>query len=173
MALVAFLKGVNVGGHRTFRPSALAQELKQFDVLNVGAAGTFVVRQPVSRADLRAEIARRLPFQAHVIICNATDILRLAASDPFTDHVVDAKIVQFVSVMAQRRKLPSVLPLDLPTSREWCVRVLACRGQFVLGLYSREMRTIGHLGQLEKLMGVPLATRNWNTVLTIARGLRQ
>jgi hypothetical protein len=42
MALIVFLRGVNVGGHRTFRPSIVARELNDYDVLNVGAAGTFV-----------------------------------------------------------------------------------------------------------------------------------
>ena len=46
MALIVFLRGVNVGGHRTFRPSILARELSDYDVVNVGAAGTFVVRKP-------------------------------------------------------------------------------------------------------------------------------
>ena len=41
MALVVLLKGINVGGHRTFRP-----------VVNIGAAGTFVIRQPVTRTQL-------------------------------------------------------------------------------------------------------------------------
>ncbi len=39
MALVVFLRGVNVGGHRTFRPSLLARALSRYDVVNVGAAG--------------------------------------------------------------------------------------------------------------------------------------
>ena len=46
MALIVFLRGVNVGGHRTFRPSTLARELSDYDVVSVGAAGTFVVRKP-------------------------------------------------------------------------------------------------------------------------------
>src|SRR4029077_20423952 len=37
MALVVFLRGVNVGGHRTFRPSVLARELSEYDVVNVQA----------------------------------------------------------------------------------------------------------------------------------------
>ena len=41
---IVFLRGVNVGGHRTFRPSILARELSDYDVVNVGAAGTFVVQ---------------------------------------------------------------------------------------------------------------------------------
>jgi hypothetical protein len=42
MALIVFLRGVDVGGHRTFRPSILARELSDHDVVNVGAAGTFI-----------------------------------------------------------------------------------------------------------------------------------
>ena len=66
MALVVFLRGVNVGGHRTFRPSILARELSDYDVVNVGAAGTFVVRKPGSRATFRAELLRKQIGRAHV-----------------------------------------------------------------------------------------------------------
>ena len=62
MALVVLLRGVNVGGHRTFRPSVLAGRLKHLDVGNIGAAGTFVGRRPASRAGVRREFAGRLPF---------------------------------------------------------------------------------------------------------------
>ena len=59
MALVVLLRGVNVGGHRTFRPSTLAKQLKHLDAVNIGAAGTFVIRRPVTQAQLRAELARQ------------------------------------------------------------------------------------------------------------------
>ncbi len=77
MALVVLLRGVNVGGHRTFRPSLLARELSHLDAVNVGAAGTFVIRRAVSRAHLRAEFARRLPFAAEIMICRGNEIVRL------------------------------------------------------------------------------------------------
>ena len=172
MALVVLLKGINVGGHRTFRPSVLAKELKHFDVVNVGAAGTFVVRNTTSRASLRAEILRRLPFQADVLICSGSDVLRLVSSDPFAGQVWGRDIVQFVSVMAERRAPPRALPLDLPAEGKWFLRVLTCQYPFVLGLYRREMKSIGYLTQLEKVFGVALTTRNWKTVLAIARLLR-
>src|SRR4051812_22278516 len=60
MALVVFLRGVNVGGHRRFRPSVLAKALSAYDVTNVGAAGTFVVRQQGTRAKFLAELRQRL-----------------------------------------------------------------------------------------------------------------
>ena len=173
MALVVLLKGINVGGHRTFRPSVLAKELKRFDVVNVGAAGTFVVRKPVSRAELRAELTRRLPFEADVMICDGRDVLRVASGDPFAGQPAGPDVVRFVSVLAKRRRPVSPVPLDIPSGGAWCVRVLACQDRFVLGLYRREMKAIGYLGQLEKVFGVPATTRNWNTISAIARILEK
>jgi hypothetical protein len=34
---------MKVGGHRSFHPSILAKELSDFDVINIGAAATFIV----------------------------------------------------------------------------------------------------------------------------------
>lgn len=73
MALVVLLRGVNVGGHRTFRPTTLAEELKHLDAVNIGAAGTFVIRERITRAQLRAELSRRLPFDADVMICEGRE----------------------------------------------------------------------------------------------------
>ena len=83
MALVVFLRGVNVGGHRRFRPSILAQELSRYDVLNVGAAGTFVVRKPGSRAKFRPALLRKLPFEAEIMLCEGRDLMRLEMENPF------------------------------------------------------------------------------------------
>ena len=54
VALVVLLRGVNVGGHKTFRPTTLTKQLKHLDAVNIGAAGTFVIRQRVTRMQLRA-----------------------------------------------------------------------------------------------------------------------
>ena len=61
---VVFLKGVNVGGHRSFRPKLLATQLANYEVTSIGAAGTFVVFKPATEARLRAEFLNRLPFDA-------------------------------------------------------------------------------------------------------------
>jgi hypothetical protein len=34
------------------------------------------------------------------------------------------------------------------------------------------MKTIGYLGQIDKLYGVPAKTRNWNTIVAIVRILQ-
>jgi len=171
MGSVVLLRGVNVGGHRTFRPSVLAKKLSRFDAVNVGAAGTFVIRKRASHAELRAAIMRHLPFETHVMICRGGDIIRLVSDDPFAGQPAGLKLVRFVSVLAKRRAPPSPLPLNLPSDREWGVRVLAQDGRFVLGIYRRNMKAVGYLGQLDKVFGVPVTTRNWNTIQSIARVL--
>ncbi|MFZ3264419.1 MAG: DUF1697 domain-containing protein [Terriglobales bacterium] len=177
MALVVFLRGVNVGGHRTFRPSILAQELSAYDVLNVGAAGTFVVRKPGSRtngsrAKFRAALLRKLPFEAQIMLCEGRDLLRLEAENPFGTQPSPPDIVRFVSILSKAKGVRASLPVAFPSDGEWLVRVIASEGQFVFGMYRRHMKTIGYLGQIDKLYGVPATTRNWNTIVTIMRILK-
>lgn len=169
MALAVFLKGINVGGHRSFRPSVLAKDLERFDAVNIGAAGTLVIRGRISRPRLRAELMRRLPFDAEVMICDGRDILRLGAEDPFASRRLGDGVVRFVSVLARRRQPQVSLPCDLPSGRSWCVRILGQRGRFVFGVYRREMRTIRYLTELERIFGVPVTTRNWSSIQAIVR----
>ena len=172
MALVVFLKGVNVGGHRTFRPSLLAKELEHLDVVSIGAAGTFVVRKPVSRAKLRAELTRRLPFETDLMICDGRDIIRLASRDPFAGQPDGKDVIRFVSVLGKRRRTTAPIRVSLPPDGEWCLRVLGCQDRFVLGVHRRQMKAIGYLGRLEKIVGAPLTTRSWSTIVAIARILQ-
>jgi uncharacterized protein (DUF1697 family) len=173
MALVVFLRGVNVGGHRTFRPSVLAAQLKKFDVVNIGAAGTFVVRKPVSRAKFRAELQRKLPFVAEIMICGSKDILGLETGHPFEAAPPGSETVRFVSILSKAGKLQAPLPIILPAGGEWLVQVVSQKSRFVFGMYRRHMKTIGHLGRLDKIFGAPATTRNWNTILAIVRILKK
>jgi len=170
MALVVFLRGVNIGGHRTFRPSILARKLSDYDVVNIGAAGTFVVRKPGSRTKFRAALLSKLPFETKVAMCEGRDLLRLETADPFGTCPPD--VVRFVSILSKAGAVRASLPVSLPSEGQWLVRVVACEGQFVFGMYRRHMKTIGYLGQIDKLYGAPATTRNWNTILAILRILK-
>ena len=169
MALVVFLKGINVGGYRKVRPSEIAKRLKRYDAVNVGAAGTFVIRKPVTQKKLRAELKRLLPFDSEIMICSAADIRRLAASNPFATQPVDRSVIQFVSVLAKRRSATPSIPLSLPADGEWGLKVLEHKNRFVLGVHRRQMKAIGYLGRIEKIFGAPLTTRSWSTIQAIAR----
>ncbi len=171
MALVVLLRGLNVGGHRVFRPTTLAKQLQHLDAVNIGAAGTFVIRKRMSRVQLRAEVARRLPCHTQVAICEGREIVRLLSHDFFAGHPVRGDIVRFVSVLSRLPRLVPRLPMNLPSEGRWLLKVLALDGRFVVGLYRRQMKVIRHLGTLDRHFGVPLTTRNWNTIVSIAKVL--
>jgi uncharacterized protein (DUF1697 family) len=164
-----FLRGVNVGGHRTFRPSLLARELSDYDVVNVGAAGTFVVRRPGSRAVFRAALLRKLPFEADVVLCDGRDLVRLATENPFGAEPPRPDVVRFVSILMKPGRARASIPITLPPDGEWLVRVIAAQKPFVFGMYRRHMKTIGYLGRIDRLVGAPVTTRNWNTITAIVR----
>jgi len=171
VALVALLRGVNVGGHRTFRPTTLIEQLKHLDAVSIGAAGTFVIRQPVTKTRLRAEMASRLPFQTEIMICQDREIVRLMSHNHFAQQPARPDIVRFVSVLSRRpRSVPS-MPMSFPSTGTWLMKILGTDSRFVFGLYRRQMKAIGYLGTLDRLFGVPVTTRNWNTMTAIARVL--
>ena len=164
MPSVVFLRAVNVGGANRCQPALIARELARFDVVNIGAVGTFVVRKKVSESVLRAAIAKKLPFKCDTMICPAKQVIDLARKDPFAGQPSGPDITHFLSVAHKPLRLPFPLPLSLPSDDEWLLKIIAVQGRFVLGLYRRQMKAISYLGKIEKLIGVPVTTRNWNTI---------
>jgi uncharacterized protein (DUF1697 family) len=45
MHWVVFLRAVNVGGTNRCQPALIAKQLAKFDIVNIGAVGTFVCEQ--------------------------------------------------------------------------------------------------------------------------------
>jgi uncharacterized protein (DUF1697 family) len=172
MALVVFIRGINVGGSRRFRPSLLAGELSDHDVVSVGAAGTFVVRKPGPRAKFVAELRRKLPFAADIALCDGSDLIRFEKGDPFESEPSRPDLVRFVSILSKAGRATPSLPITLPPEGEWFVRVIGVKNGFVFGVYRRHMKTIGYLGRIDELFGAPASTRNWNTVLAVVRILK-
>ena len=138
-------------------------------MINVGAVGTFVVRENITQSALRAAIAKKLPFKCEMMICPARQITRLASKKPFTDGSPDPNVTRFVNILGKRLTSFPLVPLCLPSYDDWLVKVIAIEDRFVLGLYRRQMKAITYLGKIEKLLGVPATTRNWNTIQKVVQ----
>jgi len=172
MRWVVFLRAVNVGGANRCQPAAIAKQLAKFGVVNIGAVGTFVVREDVSESALRAAFARKLPFKCEIMICPARDIIKLTSKNPFARQPSGENITRFVNVLAERLNSPPSIPLSLPSNDDWLLKIIAVQDRFVLGLYRRQMKAISYLGKIEKQLGVPVTTRNWNTIEKVVKMLR-
>ena len=175
MHWVVFLRAVNVGGANRCQPALIAKQLSKFDVVNIGAVGTFVVRENVRESVLRDAIAKKLPFKSEIMICPAKAVLDLMRRDPFANQPSGPDVVRFVNVLAKPLHSSLVTEhssLSLPSDDDWLLKIIAIQGRFVMGLYRRQMKAISCLGKLEKLLGVPATTRNWNTIEKVAKILR-
>jgi uncharacterized protein (DUF1697 family) len=169
MRRIVFLRGVNVGKANRCQPAVIASQLSKLGVINIGAVGTFVVREGVNEPALRSAIAKKLPFKCEVMICTARDIIKLTTKDPFSGQPSGPDITRFVSLAAKRIATPPPLPFNLPSEDDWLLRIIAIQDRFVLGLYRRQMKAISYLGKIEKLLGVPVTTRNWNTIEKVGK----
>jgi uncharacterized protein (DUF1697 family) len=174
MASVVFLRAVNVGGTNRCRPALLAKQLAKFGVVNIGAVGTFVVRENASESVLRdkigVQLAKAFGVKCEIMICPAKQIVDLVRKDPFARQPSGPTITHFVNVLHKPLPLPLPfpLPLSLPSNDKWLLKVIAMHDRFVFGLYRRQMKAISYLGKIEKLLGVSATTRNWNTIEKIA-----
>src|SRR5512132_3607734 len=112
MRRVVFLRGVNVGKANRCQPAVIAKQLSKFGVVNIGAVGTFVVREDVSESALRIAIAKKLPFKCEIMICPARDIMKLTAKDAFVRQPSGSNITRFVNVLHKPLRSPPPLPLS-------------------------------------------------------------
>ena len=139
-------------------------------VLHLGSGSTFHHSGPPP-VDRHSPL-RKLPFEAEIVLCDGRDLMRLETENPFGTEASPPDVLRFVSILSKAGGVRASLPVTFPSDGEWLVRVIASEGQFVFGVYRRHMKTIGYLGQIDKLYGVPATTRNWNTIVAIVRILQ-
>lgn len=169
MASVVFFRAVNVGGHQKLQLSKLARDLAQFDVINIGAAGTFVVRKTVSETKLRNEILRRVPFRPEMMICSAREVLALSKIEALQDNSADDHPQKFVTILEKAPRIQPNLPLSQPAGEEWEVRIVGITGRFVLSL--RKPGGTYSNAFVENLLHTSATTRNLNTMVAIWKAL--
>jgi uncharacterized protein (DUF1697 family) len=171
MALVVLLRGANLGKRR-FSPKAVEVALADLELVNVGAAGTFVVRQRISEKLLRSRIEAELPFSpAPMIILQASEIESAVLAGQTIVSPPDAK--RFATAMEKRpTKLPE-LPIEAPVGAKWGVRIAAVSGRFTLGVRRRVDVTGVYPNEVvERAFGTSATTRDWPTMEKLAKLLR-
>src|ERR1051325_9116384 len=98
MALVVFMRAVNVGGYQKFQPAELAKKQAGLDVVNIGAAGTFVVRAQIAEKTLRKKILAEMGFEPAMMVVSADDLIELVKAKPFGKKLT-RNTRGFVSIM--------------------------------------------------------------------------
>jgi uncharacterized protein (DUF1697 family) len=182
MRFAAFLRGVNVGGHRPLKMADLRAAFEGMGFENVQtilASGNVVFDSDVGdeRAlseRIEAELDRLFGYPITVIVRRLDDLVRLVESDPFKGVAVtpDTRFyVTFVSlpVKSETGASPAHDSEGGPTNPATGLVVVRVSSRDVLsavtispGFGTPELMTF-----LEKEFGPSVTTRGWNTIRKI------
>lgn len=127
------------------------------------------MRKKISAARLRDEILSRLKFQPELMICSAEEVLVLAEGDWFRNAPAGKEFARFVSVLQRTPRATPRLPIERPVGKNWEVQILALTGRFAISV-RRVGKTYSN-AVVEKELGLPATTRNWNTIEAIRAAL--
>jgi uncharacterized protein (DUF1697 family) len=172
VAHAVFLRAANVGGTKVFRPAQVASALKRLDVVNIGAAGTFVVRSGASATEVRKAFEAALPHTFVMAVRPGREVLALVARAPFKKLAFSKDHRAWVAVLTGKPTRPIALPHITPTEGEWLVRCDALDGAFALGQWRRHpTKFVIPANTIEKVIGVLVTVRWWETMEKVAKAL--
>jgi uncharacterized protein (DUF1697 family) len=171
MAWVVLLRGVNVGGGRRLLTSQFAEQVPELDLVNIGAAGTFVARTSASEKGVRAAIERALPFETEIYLCPGNEIQQLVRSDPFLPFPATTK--PCLTVLESTAPTTIAVPYYVPPAPGWEVQVIEIRGRYVLSVYRRRNDRLTYPNPvIEKVLHLGATTRGWPTIVALDKVLQ-
>jgi len=171
VSYAAFLRGINVGGHRSIKMADLraAFAAQGFtDVKTVLASGNVRFEAVESDASaLRSTIERCLRqefgYDIPVLLRTIADLERLQQANPFEEVVITAQTRLYVTFLPEGETTCAMTLDDLTADGFTIVRATASEVCNVFKL-SPNRSTIDLMTLLEKEFGPNITTRTWNTI---------
>jgi uncharacterized protein (DUF1697 family) len=170
--LIALLRGINVVGRNSLSMKDLAADLASLglrDVKTYIQSGNVVFRSAAKDTaalarKIGAEIERQRVIEPHVIVLNRNQLEKIIAANPFPEAEMEPSTLH-VNFLSAKPLNPNLAKLeDVRTKTE----------RFALkreALYLHAPDGIGRsklAARIEKVLGVPVTSRNWRTVCKLA-----
>lgn len=175
-AYVAFLRGINVGGH-TIKMDDLKKKFESFGFKNVKtllASGNVIFE--TSEKDvtaLKKKIEEKLKavygYDIETMLRSENQISELIHSDPFQKIPVTKMTRLYITFLAEKPNSTLQIPYISPQKDFTILKVTDDVIVSHLELIARG--TIDAMNIVEKEYGKKVTTRNWNTVLRIGKVL--
>ena len=173
-AIIAFLRGINVGGHKKIPMTALKSAFESMGFSNVRtalASGNVVFEAPGKDAHRALAISRGLEkafgFSVPVILRTVRELRGIVASEPFKGAPSGPNVRFYVTFLAKKK--PGLSGLRPPSSVKGVSVVGVAPGEIFSAItLSPGVGTPGLMAFLEKAVGHDVTTRNWQTVTKLA-----
>lgn len=174
---VAFLRGINVGGHHKVPMAELRAEmgkLKCENVITILNSGNAIFEADTEDVDaleakLSDHLGKAFGFPIPTIVRRVALIEEFLKEDPFKDIEVTKDIRLYISFLGEDAEAE----FDLPwASEDGSFRILGKKGKNILSVLDlSKSKTPKAMEVLEKSYGKGITTRNWKTILRIEKKL--
>jgi uncharacterized protein (DUF1697 family) len=176
---IAFLRGINVGGHHKIPMVDLRKELEELDFENVvtllNSGNVIFDTATDSQESLEKMISEKLEkifdFQVPTIVRKSKTIYQLfnKAPAPFQDVTITKDIRLYISFLKKNTQSDLELPWSSPDNS---YKIIEKRDKAILSVLDLSIsNTPSAMEALEKFFGTDITTRNWKTIERIVRKL--
>ena len=177
---IAFLRGINVGGHKRVGMDGLRKAVEALGFQNVEtllASGNllFTTRATGGRAlaaAIERRIQRRFGLEVSVILRTRHDLQKLLDADPFKNIRVTPRARLFVTFLSEKPRTTLKIPYQSPDKSFRIFRRIGRDLCSVLTLGPQWSKNLRQMDILEKEFGKKITTRSWSTVRKCAARLR-
>jgi uncharacterized protein (DUF1697 family) len=171
---IAFLRGINVGGHKPVRMDELRRAFEALgfqSVKTILASGNVLFDAPKASPRslvkaIEAKLETALGHPISLLLRSVGEIQKLADARPFRDIQVTPQTRLYVTFLTEKPKSELKIPYESPDESFTILRVSSSEVCSVLTL-SPKGQTTGMMGFVEKTFGCNITTRNWNTITKI------
>ena len=174
---VAFLRGINVGGHHKVPMVELHKEMKKLNfekvvtILNSGNIVFDAIADDLENLEktISEHLEKAFGFPIPIILRKSEMIYRLLSSNPFKNILLTKDIRLYVSFL--RKDNETDLPLPW-TNDDNSFKIIDIRDKTILSVLDLSVsKTPKGMEALERSFGTDITTRNWNTIKRIEKKL--
>lgn len=174
---VAFLKGINVGGHNRIKMAEIREYFQNMGFQNVRtvlATGNVIFESEEKDKNLlnkkiELELHKTLNKDVKVIIRQWDYIKGLQSREPFKGIHMTPDIRLYVTFFPEKPESPTIAIPYTSTQNEFKILQANDKEVFSVLDLSKGKGTSELMNFLQKEFGSEITTRNWNTVLKILK----
>lgn len=174
---VAFLRGINVGGHHKVPMAELIKEMKKLNfekVVTILNSGNIVFDATANDLDslekiISEHLEKAFGFPIPTILRKSEMIYGLLDKNPFKDVVLTNDIRLYVSFLRKDNDLDLQLPW---TSDDRSYKIISKSNKTVFSVLDLSLsKTPKAMEAFDRFFGKDNTTRNWNTIKRVEKKL--
>ena len=174
---IAFLRGINVGGHHKVPMAQLKTELEQLGFENITTilnSGNIIFDAKVENTDkientISAHLENHFKFTIPTIVRKSENIHKLFLAQPFQNVTLTKDIRLYVSFLKSETDSELLLPWK---SEDESYEIISKTDKSILSILDLSVsKTPKAMEALEKYFGKDITTRNWNTIEKVEKKL--